>query len=218
MAMQVPIENREIAGKALAEELMHYRNQNEVIVLALPRGGVPVAFEIARALEVNLDLLLVRKLGTPSFPELAMGAIASGDIKVLNPQVIQAYAISQTQIDEVEAKERAELHRRQLAYRGQKPVPNLTDKIVIIVDDGLATGATMHAAIDAVRQQSPQKIVVAVPVAPPETIDALRNSVDEIVCPIQPHQFSSIGQWYQSFSQVSDEEVTQLLNLAWSAS
>lgn len=217
MAMQVPIENRETAGKALAEQLLPYRNRKDVIVLALPRGGVPVAFEIARALKVNLDLLLVRKLGTPSFPELAMGAIASGDIKVLNPHVIQAYAITQTQIDEVEVKERAELHRRQHAYRGQRPVPNLTDQVVIIVDDGLATGATMHAAIDAVRLQSPQKIVVAVPVAPPETINALRDSVDEVVCPIQPHQFSSIGQWYQSFSQVSDQEVTDLLNSAWSA-
>lgn len=218
MALQVPIENRETAGKALAENLMHYHNHQDVIVLALPRGGVPVAYEIARTLQARLDLLLVRKLGTPSFPELAMGAIASGDIKVLNTQVIQAYAITQTEIDEVEAEERAELQRRQQAYRGQRPVPQLANQVVIIVDDGLATGATMHAAIDAVRLQNPKKIIVAVPVAPPETIDALRDSVDEVICPIQPHQFSSIGQWYRSFSQVSDQEVTELLNSAWSTS
>jgi predicted phosphoribosyltransferase len=213
--MNSPIPNRTSAGKELAKALQSYRNQENVIVLALPRGGVPVAYEIAKELKAPLDLMLVRKLGVPNYPELAMGAIASGDIRVLNPQVIYNYAISEADIEEVEKRERQELDRRAEAYRGQRPYPDLNDKIVILVDDGLATGATMHAALDAVRLQNPGSIVVAVPVAPPESINELRQKVDEIICPLQPTYFSSIGQWYNDFSQVSDEDVTELLGRAW---
>lgn len=213
--MQTPIPNRFYAGKELAESLLDYRNQDDTIVLALPRGGLPVAFEIAQTLNASLDLLLVRKLGTPNFPELAMGAIASGDIKVLNNDVIRNYAISEADIALVEKQEKAELNRRAIAYRGQRPIPNLTNKTVILVDDGLATGATMHAAVDAVRLQNPKSIIIAVPVAPPETIYEMRSKVDKVICPLQPTQFSSIGQWYSDFSQVSDDEVTDLLNQAW---
>ncbi len=213
--MNPPIPNRTIAGQELAHALQHYQDQDNVIVLALPRGGVPVAFEIAQELNAPLDLMLVRKLGTPHYPELAMGAIAAGGIRVLNPQVIYSYDISEAQIEEAEKVERQELDRRAVTYRGERPYPDLNDKIVIIVDDGLATGATMHAAIDAVRLQDPRSIVVAVPVAPPDSIDALRRKVDEVICPLQPTQFSSIGQWYEDFSQVSDEAVTKLLSQAW---
>ncbi len=213
--MNPPIPNRTIAGKELAYALQKYQNLENTIVLALPRGGVPVAFEIAQKLNAPLDLMLVRKLGTPHYPELAMGAIASGNIKVLNPQVIYSYDISEEQIEKVEKVERQELERRALAYRGERPYPDLNDKIVILVDDGLATGATMHAAIDAVRLQDPRSIVVAVPVAPPDSINELRQKVDEVICPLQPIQFSSIGQWYEDFSQVSDETVAKLLSQAW---
>jgi len=213
--MHPPIRNRISAGKELAEALQSYQGLENVIVLGLPRGGVPVAFEIAKKLKAPLDLMLVRKLGVPSYRELAMGAIASGDIKVLNPQVIHSYGISEAQIEEVEKREREELDRRAVAYRGQRPYPDLNDKIVIIVDDGLATGATMHAAIDAVHLQNPRSIVIAIPVAPPESISALRQKVDEVICPLQPTELSSIGQWYEDFSQVSDEDVTELLSQVW---
>lgn len=214
--MQNLLANRTSAGQELAEALLSYINQDNVIVLALPRGGVPVAFEIAEKLHAPLDLLLVRKLGTPGYSELAMGAIASGGIKVLNTQIVHGYGISQPELDAVEEKERLELNRRSELYRGERPYPNLNDKIVILVDDGLATGATMHAAIDAVKQQKPQKIIVAIPVAPPESIDSLAQMVDEVICPLQPRQLSSIGQWYADFSQVSDATVIELLNQAWS--
>jgi putative phosphoribosyl transferase len=213
--MNPPIPNRTIAGKELAQALQNYKDQENVIVLALPRGGVPVAFEIAQELNAPLDLMIVRKLGTPHYPELAMGAIASNNIRVLNPQVIYSYDISEAQIEEVEKIERQELERRAVAYRGDRPYPDLGDKIVIIVDDGLATGATMNAAIDAVRLQNPRSIIVAVPVAPPDSINALRQKVDEVICPLQPTQLSSIGQWYEDFSQISDETVTKLLSQAW---
>lgn len=214
--MQNLLANRTSAGQELAEALLSYINQDNVIVLALPRGGVPVAFEIAEKLHAPLDLLLVRKLGTPGYSELAMGAIASGGIKVLNTQIVHGYGISQSELDAVEEKERLELNRRSELYRGERPYPNLNDKIVILVDDGLATGATMHAAIDAVKQQKPQKIIVAIPVAPPESIDSLAQMVDEVICPLQPRHLSSIGQWYADFSQVSDAKVIDLLNKAWS--
>lgn len=214
--MQNLLANRTSAGQELAEALLSYINQDNVIVLALPRGGVPVAFEIAEKLHAPLDLLLVRKLGTPGYSELAMGAIASGGIKVLNTQIVHGYGISQSELDAVEEKERLELNRRSELYRGERPYPNLNDKIVILVDDGLATGATMHAAIDAVKQQKPQKIIVAIPVAPPESIDSLAQMVDEVICPLQPRHLSSIGQWYADFSQVSDAKVIDLLNQAWS--
>jgi len=212
--MQLPIPDRITAGKWLAKRLQATSKLIDPIVLALPRGGVPLAYEVAQALNAPLDLLLVRKLGTPLFPELAMGAIASGNIKVLNQQVIQAYHIQEMDIKAVEQTERAELERRTQAYRGNRATPNLTDRNIILVDDGLATGSTMKAAIDAVKTQQPQSITVAVPVAPPETIKELLTKVDQIICPFQPDNFSSIGQWYQHFTQVSDEEVKTLLEQA----
>lgn len=214
--MQNLIPNRTIAGQELAAALLSYINQDNVIVLALPRGGVPVAFEISEKLHAPLDLLLVRKLGTPGYSELAMGAIASGGVKVLNTQILHSYGVSQSELDAVEKQERLELNRRSELYRGQRPYPSLTHKIVILVDDGLATGATMHAAIDAVKQQNPQKIIVAIPVAPPDSVESLNQMVDEVICPLQPQRLSSIGQWYADFSQVSDATVIDLLNQAWS--
>jgi len=213
--MQLPIPNRITAGKWLAELLQIQSNLADPVVLALPRGGVPVAFEVSRALTAPLDLLLVRKLGTPHFPELAMGAIASGGIKVLNQQVIQSYHITEREIQAVEHKECAELQRRSHAYRGNRSELNLANKDCIIVDDGLATGSTMKAAIEALKAQHPRSITVAVPVAPPEIINELTTKVDIVICPFQPDNFSSIGQWYEQFTQTSDEEVKTLLQQAW---
>ena len=183
--------------------------------MALPRGGVPVAYEIAKALQAPLDLILVRKLGAPHYPELAMGAIASGNIKFLNSQVINSYQISQDDIEKIESQERQELERREIAYRGNRPHLSLQQRNVVIVDDGLATGSTMHAAINAVQLQSPNTITVAIPVAPPDTIVELENIANRVICPFQPHNLSSIGQWYEDFAQVSDEEVKQQLHHAW---
>ncbi len=209
--MKLPIPDRRAAGRALAEALDRYAGRKDVIVLALPRGGVPVAAEIARGLDVPLDVMLVRKLGAPWQPELAMGAIASGGVRVMNDEVVRGMGISPEAIEQVAQEELKELERRERAYRGNRPWPDLTDKTVILVDDGLATGATMHAAIDAVRAQNPAQIVVAVPVAPPDTVRALEPLVDEVVCLFQPEPFMAIGQWYQDFSQLTDAEVQALL-------
>ncbi len=209
--MKLPIPDRRAAGRALAEALGRYAGRKDVIVLALPRGGVPVAAEIARGLDVPLDVMLVRKLGAPWQPELAMGAIASGGVRVMNDEVVRGMGISPEAIEQVAQEELKELERRERAYRGNRPWPDLTDKTVILVDDGLATGATMHAAIDAVRAQNPAQIVVAVPVAPPDTVRALEPLVDEVVCLFQPEPFMAIGQWYQDFSQLTDAEVQALL-------
>lgn len=213
--MQLPIPNRCVAGQWLAELLQQVPLIENPVVLALPRGGVPVAYEIASAFNAPLDLILVRKLGAPQFPELAMGAIASGNVKILNQQVIHSYRITETEIENIEAKERQELKRREEAYRGDRPYTDLTGRNIILVDDGLATGSTMLAAIDAVRIQTPNSITVAVPVAPPDTINEISQKVDQVVCPFQPYNFSSIGQWYSDFSQVSDSEVKAQLNQAW---
>jgi len=212
--MQLPIPNREAAGKLLAHLLTHDKYKDS-IVLALPRGGVPIAYEIAQTLQAPLDLLLVRKLGAPHFPELAMGAITSGDIKVLNQQVLQTYHIHEDDISTVERKERAELKRREQVYRGQRQNPILTNRNIIIADDGLATGSTMKAAIKAVKAQHPNSITVAVPVAPPEIISELKTQVDQVICPFQPKHFSSVGQCYGAFPQVNDKEVKSLLKRAW---
>ncbi len=209
--MKLPIPDRRAAGRALAEALDRYAGRKDVIVLALPRGGVPVAAEIARGLDVPLDVMLVRKLGAPWQPELAMGAIASGGVRVMNDEVVRGMGISPEAIEQVAQEELKELERRERAYRGNRPWPDLTDKTVILVDDGLATGATMHAAIDAVRAQNPAQIVVAVPVAPPDTVRTLEPLVDEVVCLFQPEPFMAIGQWYQDFSQLTDAEVQALL-------
>ncbi|HHH48449.1 MAG TPA: phosphoribosyltransferase [Gammaproteobacteria bacterium] len=212
MDLPVPIPNRRVAGQALAEALKSYAGRDDVIVLALPRGGVPVAAEVARALGVPLDVMLVRKLGLPGHPELAMGAIASGGVRVMNDDVVRRLSVSPAAIEAVAEAEGRELARRERVYRGERPWPDLRGRCVILVDDGLATGATMHAAIDAVRAQQPACIVVAVPVAPPDTVRTLEALVDEVVCPLQPQSFMAIGQWYQDFTQTSDDEVITLLD------
>jgi putative phosphoribosyl transferase len=213
--IELPVENRQVAGQALAEALDAYRDRDDVIVLGLPRGGVPVALEIATALGAPLDLMLVRKLGTPGQEELAMGAIASGGGRVMNEHVVQALGISQQAIERVAERESLELKRREQAYRGKRPWPKLKDRCVILVDDGLATGATMRAAVEAVRAQQPARIVVAVPVAPADTIALLREEADEVICLAEPEPFQAIGLWYIDFSQVSDEEVREMLGMAW---
>jgi predicted phosphoribosyltransferase len=203
--------DRRDAGRALAATLKQYAGRDDVVVLALPRGGVPVAFEVATALDAPLDVFLVRKLGTPGHSELAMGAIASGGIRVLNDDVVRWLGISPEQIDAVAKREQEELERRDAAYRQGGPLPSLTNRIVILVDDGLATGSTMRAAVQAVKQQSPARVIVAVPVGARETCQELEALADEVVCTRTPFPFSAVGQWYIDFNQTSDEEVNALL-------
>lgn len=211
--MKLPLADRTAAGRSLAAVLSdYYRNEN-VVVLALPRGGVPVAREVAAALDATLDLLLIRKLGVPMQPELAMGAIASGGVRVLNPDVVQSWRITGEDIAAVAAIEQRELERREAAYRGERPRPAVRGRTVILVDDGVATGATMRAAIAALRQLGPAKIVVAVPVAPADTVQALEEVADEVVCLATPEPFFAIGSCYRDFTQVSDEEVRRLLEV-----
>jgi len=209
------LQDRPAAGRRLVAPLLAYANRPDVIVLALPRGGVPVAYEVATALDVRLDLMLVRKLGVPSHEEFAMGAIASGGIQILNQQALRAHPIDKAAFDAVVARETRELLRREQVYRGTRAPVQLKDQVVILIDDGLATGASMRAAIHAVRLHGPSRIVVAVPVGPPETVEALRSEVDELVCPIMPEWLMSIGHWYMDFSQTSDAEVMRLLQRAW---
>lgn len=215
MSRDFLLRDRIDAGQLLAAALAPWRQQSDVIVLALPRGGVPVAAEIVRTLQVRLDLMLVRKLGVPGNEELAMGAIASGGVQVLNDSVLHYLDISQPAIASAVQRERRELQRREQAYRGNRPFPSLRGQRVILVDDGLATGSTMRAAIQAVHQQVPAEIIVAVPVGAPDSVAQVRELVDEMVCPFTPEPFSSIGQWYAEFGQVSDEEVLELLRQAW---
>ena len=211
----IPIRDRCAAGQALAGLLAEHHRRRDAIVLALPRGGVPVAYEIATALELRLDLMLVRKLGVPGHAELAMGAIASGGVRVLNSDVLRTLHIDDAAIAAVVARETRELQRRDRAYRGERPLPLLRDQQVILVDDGVATGATMRAAVQAARQQRPARIVVAVPVAAPESVALLRREADEVVCPFMPDMLMAIGNWYVDFSQTADQEVLDLLQLAW---
>ena len=206
--------NRSEAGRWLADSLKAYARRPDVIVLAPPRGGVPVGFELARALEVPLDVFLVRKLGLPGQEELAMGAIASGGVRVLNDDVVQALAVPSSVIDRVARAEEEELRRRESAYRGSRPEPDLGGRVVILVDDGLATGSTMRAAVRAVKQMQPARVVVAVPVAAASTRDDLAAEVDEIVCETPPEPFLAVGRWYEDFSQTTDEEVRDLLERA----
>ena len=209
------LQDRPAAGRRLIEALRPYARRPDVIVLALPRGGVPVAYEVARALGVRLDLMLVRKLGVPSRPEYAMGAIASGGIQIRNEEALRDHPIDQVTFDAVVERETRELVRREQVYRGTRAPVKLKEQVVILIDDGLATGASMKAAIHALRVQSPARIVVAVPVAPIETAEALRREVDELICPLMPEWFTSIGHWYMDFSQTSDAEVIALLQRAW---
>ena len=206
--------DRAEAGKRLAAQLTEYADRPGVLVLALPRGGVPVAFEVAEALGAPLDIILVRKLGVPGHDELAMGAIASGGVRVLNEEVVKHLRIRGEVIDAVAADEQRELERRERAYRGDRPAPDVRGKTVILVDDGLATGSTMRAAAAALRQQQPARIVVAVPVAAPQTCDEYRMGVDEIICAVTPEPFQAVGLWYKDFSQTTDEEVHDLLRRA----
>jgi putative phosphoribosyl transferase len=203
--------DRKAAGCALVARLRQYSGRSDVVVLALPRGGVPVAFPVADALDAPLDLFLVRKLGTPGHRELAMGAIASGGTRVLNDEVVKWYGISPAAIDAVAREEEQELNRREAAYREGREPPPLEGRVVILIDDGLATGSTMMAAVKAVRQRNPAKVVVAVPVGARDTCDALATVADEVVCARMPEPFSAVGQWYLDFDQTSDEEVRQLL-------
>jgi predicted phosphoribosyltransferase len=206
-----PFADRHQAGIELSSRLEQYRGRSDVVVLALPRGGVPVAFEIAEALEAPLDIFVVRKLGMPGHPEFAMGALASGGIPVLSDDVVRWYGIPQSAIDAVIRQERAELERREREYRRGAALVDLRGRTVILVDDGLATGATMKAAVLAVRTHQPVRVVVAVPVGAPASCAELAAMADEMVCVSKPETFSAVGQWYQEFSQTTDEEVLSLL-------
>lgn len=211
--MQQPhrFSNRREAGRVLAERLKDYKDRSDVVVLALPRGGVPVAYEVAQELHAPLDVFIVRKLGVPGHEELAMGAIASGGVRVLNDEVVAQLGLPESAIDRVAQRELQELHRRQREYRGDQPAPDVRGRTVILIDDGLATGSSMRAAAMALRRLHPSKIVVAVPAAAPETCEAFRDEVDEIICAITPDPFYAVGVWYEDFSQTSDEEVRELL-------
>jgi len=206
--------NRTEAGRRLALRLRDYANRKDVIVLGIPRGGVPVAFEVARMLKVPLDVLVLRKLGVPGHEELGFGAIASGGIRALNPKIIEALRISPWDIELVTNREGKELKRREQVYRGSQPALNVRGRTVILVDDGIATGSGIRAAIDALRQMKPARIVVAVPVAPASTCDHLRGEVDELICLATPEPFYGVGQFYYDFSQVSDQDVNELLDRA----
>jgi len=213
--MRLPIPDRETAGKALAAVLTEYRGRKDVIVLALPRGGVPVASQVAGSLDLRLDVLLVRKLGLPYHRELAMGAIASGGIRVLNDDVLRLHQVSDEDVAAVAASEQVELDRRDRAYRGSRPFPVLRGQCVILVDDGLATGATMEAAVEAVRKQGATEVIVAVPVAPMDTVQRLQAGADRVISLATPEPFFAIGNWYEDFGQTTDQEVLTLLRKAW---
>src|SRR5437016_1286760 len=206
--------DRTEAGRLLAEKLLKYAGRTDVIVLGLPRGGVPVAFEVAQRLGAPFDVFIVRKLGVPGFEELAVGAIASGGVRVLNADVMRAIPNADEVIESITAKETAELERREQHYREGRPAPDLRDRIVILVDDGLATGATMRAAVKALRQCGAARIVVAVPVGPPDTCHEIEEQADETVCLSMPEFFQAVGQYYEDFSQTTDEDVRQLLTSA----
>lgn len=214
-AIQIPIPDRQAAGRALVPLLAAYRGRPDAIVLALPRGGVPVAYEIATALDLRLDLMPVRKLGVPFHEELAMGAIASGGVWYLNTDVVNLHGIDGPTLDAAAERELKELRRREQVYRGDRPLPDLHGQQVILVDDGLATGASMQAAVKAVRDRGATRVIVAVPVAPDDTLAELREQVDEVVCPFVPQWFTAIGCWYVDFFQVTDQAVIELLQRAW---
>jgi putative phosphoribosyl transferase len=203
--------DRADAGKQLAAKLMHYAGRDDVLVLALPRGGVPVGYEVAETLGAPLDVFLVRKLGVPGHEELAMGAIASGGVRVLNDQVVGMLRPSDEVIEKVEAAERRELDRREREYRGGRPPLDVRGKVVILVDDGLATGSSMRAAVTALRRLGPSRIVVAVPVGAAETCAEFEGEADEAICASEPDPFHAVGMWYEDFSQTTDEEVRELL-------
>jgi len=203
-------QNRREAGRALAEALLTFRGR-DAIVLALPRGGVPVAYEIASALDAPLDVFVVRKLGMPGREELAIGAIASGGVRVLDEALAHAYGITESVLERITEREQMELDRRELRYRGDRPLPPLADRTIILVDDGLATGSTMRAAVVAVRSRQPKAIVVGVPVGASETCEALEREGARVICLTTPEPFYAVGLWYEDFAQTTDEEVHELL-------
>jgi predicted phosphoribosyltransferase len=203
--------NRNDAGRQLAEKLAAYADRPDVLVLALPRGGVPVGYEVSRALGAPLDVFLVRKLGAPGYEELAMGAVATGGVRVLNDEIVRGLEISEHEIDAAVARELRELSRRARLYRGDRPPPDVAGRTVILADDGLATGATMRAAVAALRQQHPARIVVAVPTASPDTCEALKAEADDVICAMTPEPFFAVGHWYEDFTQTTDNEARELL-------
>jgi putative phosphoribosyl transferase len=207
----MPYRDRRHAGQELAEHLDDLKGRNDVVVLALPRGGVPVAFEVARALGAPLDVFLVRKLGVPGHPEFAMGAVAPGGVRVLSDDVVMMLGIPASEIEAVTAAERKELDRRERLYRAGRKAVELRNRVAVLIDDGLATGSTMKAAVQALRAYGPARVVVAVPVGSPETCREFADIADEIVCARSPHPFHAVGQWYQDFSQTTDDEVQELL-------
>ena len=216
MSVTIPFPDRGYAGRALAERLAQEGSWNGALVLALPRGGVPVGYEVAEHLGLELDILVVRKLGTPGNPELAMGAIASGGVRVMNEDILRYTDVSRAEIDGTVAQETHELQRREQAYRGGRRWPEVKGRAVLLVDDGLATGATMRAAVQAVRKLGADSITVAVPVAAPESVAQLEKLADRVVCLYLPHDLYAIGRWYVNFGQTTDQQVVELLQRAWS--
>jgi len=212
--MNIPFHDRSDAGRQLASRLSHYANRTDLLVLALPRGGVPVAFEVARAIHAPLDLFIVRKVGVPGHEELAMGAIASGGVQVVNEEITRRLRIQPDLFNRMAEQELQELKRRELAYRGQRPAPDTAGRTIILVDDGIATGSTMKAAISALRKQSPERILVGTPVIAADTFEEMLPLVDELVAVITPEFFSAVGQWYEHFPQTGDDEVKTLLKQA----
>lgn len=206
--------DRQDAGRELARKLGQYRDRQDVVILALPRGGVPVGYEVARELRAPLDVFVVRKLGTPGQPELAMGAIASGGVRVINRDVVETLGIPGAMIEQVAQIEGEELKRRERDYRGGRPPVEVRGKIVIVVDDGLATGSTMRAAAQALRQEGAAKTIIAVPVAAQQSCEAVRQEADEVVCGATPEPFYAVGQWYRDFDQTTDDEVRELLAMS----
>jgi putative phosphoribosyl transferase len=207
----LPFPDRYEAGRILARELISYRSRADMMILALPRGGVPVAYEVAVALQAPLDVFLVRKLGVPGHPELALGAIASGGVRVVNEDILRELDLGERDVDRVAAVESREILRRERAYRGDQPALDVAGRTIILIDDGLATGATMRAAAQAIQAQRPKWLVVAVPVAARETCDEFRTLVDHVVCAVTPDPFYAVGLWYRDFAQTSDDEVRLLL-------
>jgi putative phosphoribosyl transferase len=215
--MEGSFPNREEAGRCLAESLRKYADQPDAIVLALPRGGVPVAFEVAQNLHLPLDVFIVRKLGVPGFEELALGAIASGGVRVLNEDVVGSIPNAARMVEEVTANELTELERREQSYREGRPPLELRGRVAILVDDGVATGATMRAAVAALRQRDVARIVIAVPVGAPDTCRELKEKAEEIVCLLAPESFHAVGQFYKEFGQITDEEVRDLLDCGYNS-
>jgi putative phosphoribosyl transferase len=215
--MSTRLRDRREAGRVLAASLAHYAGRDDVRVLALPRGGVPVAFEVAQALHAPLDVFVVRKLGVPGHEEYAMGAIASGGVVMISDEVVREVGVSHDAVQRVLEQETRELARREQRYRGRRPPIDVAGRVVILVDDGLATGATMLVAVAAVKRERPARVVVAVPVASPDVCLALREAADDVVCSLTPEPFNAVGLWYEDFSQTTDDEVHELLELSRSS-